>query len=462
MKTCPNCNASVIDTAKFCHKCRFNIKKYEDEKSSEVLYCTECGAELQADASFCTECGADIVGDSQGASSDTMAGFNFDGLTQLSGLANEQMYQQNGLVVENGVLTGYTGKKRSVTIYGSIEEVYDSAFEGNQIVSCVKIEEGVKVLGRKAFASCSSLVEISIPSSCKMIYTDTFKNTSIQTLIMPEYREKLVLACLSDVAQKNIDKIEISDAINERDDGVAINIELIENNVKKVIKAEEERIALEKKKEEMRREAERKRKEQEEAMAIYSRYSPGANISMGAYNHGVQAQDIKWIVLERNGDKALVISKYIIDRQKFNEISENTCWERSTIRKWLNEQFYNIAFSNQEKSKILTTTVKNSPNPQHGTSSGNDTLDKIFLLSVDEVKKYFKADSDTKCQVTLFAKNKGAYCDGAYFGYWWLRTTGQYVQNASYVFYTGGVSLMGYDASGMIFGVRPAMWISLQ
>jgi len=118
-------------------------------------------------------------------------------------------------------------------------------------------------------------------------------------------------------------------------------------------------------------------------------------------------------------------------------------------------------FCLQEKSKILTTSLRNNPNPQHGTSSGNDTYDKIFLLSTDEVKKYFKADNETRCQVTLFAKNNGAYCDGAYFGYWWLRTSGQFAQNATYIFYTGGVSAMGYDVTGTIFGVRPAMWISL-
>ena len=84
MKTCPNCKASVIDTAKFCHKCRFNIKKYEEEQESSPLYCTECGAELQADASFCTECGADVANEIA-ESCDTVEGFNFDSISSLTG-----------------------------------------------------------------------------------------------------------------------------------------------------------------------------------------------------------------------------------------------------------------------------------------------------------------------------------------------------------------------------------------
>ena len=121
MKNCPKCGASVIDTAKFCHKCRFNIKKYEEEQSSsESLYCTECGAELPSDADFCTECGADVVKTDAALSVGTSS-FNFDALSSISAVATEQLYSQNGFEVENGVLVGYTGKKRSITIFGSIE-----------------------------------------------------------------------------------------------------------------------------------------------------------------------------------------------------------------------------------------------------------------------------------------------------------------------------------------------------
>jgi hypothetical protein len=177
---------------------------------------------------------------------------------------------------------------------------------------------------------------------------------------------------------------------------------------------------------------------------------------------GTGIANLEGIVLEVNlaERKALVITKYIIDRVKFNEESKPTNWENSSIRRWLNNKFYN-SLPSVFREKILTTKVRNDPNSQHGTDSGNDTVDRIFLLSEDEVRKYYKTDNDTRCQVTLHAKNNGAYCDPAYFGYWWLRTSGQYPQKATYVFYTGGVSTMGYDVDGTIFGVRPAMWIKI-
>ncbi|MBO5287565.1 MAG: hypothetical protein J6B34_05520, partial [Clostridia bacterium] len=287
---------------------------------------------------------------------------------------------------------------------------------------------------------------------------NTFKNTALRTLILTEYKESVVLACLSETSKTNISKMKISDAVTKKDGRVCVNIELIEKTIAKAVKEEEERKAEEKRREEMRREAERKKREEE---AVYNKFNPGTIHKMGVYNHGMQIEDIEWRVLERDGNRALLISNHIIDRQKFNESSENTSWEKCSLRKWLNNDFYNTAFSSSEKSRILTTSLKNVPNPRHGTSSGNDTNDKIFLLSIDEVKKYFPSDAYTRCQVTLFAKNKGAYCDGAYFGNWWLRTSGQFAQNATYIFDIGGVSAMGYDVTGTIFGVRPAMWISL-
>ena len=58
MKTCPNCNQPVSDTAKFCGKCGFNIKKHEEENTIQNRFCTECGAKISSDLAFCTECGA--------------------------------------------------------------------------------------------------------------------------------------------------------------------------------------------------------------------------------------------------------------------------------------------------------------------------------------------------------------------------------------------------------------------
>ena len=466
MKTCPNCKASVVDSAKFCHKCRFNIKKYEEESNNDTLYCTECGAELLSDASFCSECGADVITNEVASQKDTTSSsISFESLGAISFAASEQLYAQNGLVVENGVLTGYTGKKRTVTVFGSIEEIYDGAFEGNQIITCVEIEEGIKSIGRKAFASCPSLIEVSIPKSCKILYGDVFEGDNLKILILPMYDENIIYGCISDLAKKYFDDVDIEDFCEEINGKTHVSIEKINKNAVLIKKYEEEQIAKEKRiAEEKRLNEERRKKEEEEKYQrelLETKYAIGATVKMGFYPD--RSESLEWVVLDRKDDKALLITKKIIDCRKFNEygIKDASYWSTCSLRSWLNGDFIKNSFMVLETEKIVATDLPSSTNPIYKTKDVFTVNDKIFLLSIDEVNKYFPTYEETKCTITQLAKKHGAYCDTNGYGYWWLRTTGELSTEASYIFYSGGVSTKGYDVTGTIFGVRPAMWIKI-
>lgn len=116
-------------------------------------------------------------------------------------------------------------------------------------------------------------------------------------------------------------------------------------------------------------------------------------ITFGSYpqtdESGNTKQPIEWIVLERYDNRALLLSKYILDCKKYN--SENTAitWEKCSLRNWLNNDFYLEAFDSNEQNRILTTNVINSNNSSFGTYGGNNTNDKIFCLSIEEIRKYF-------------------------------------------------------------------------
>ena len=63
-------------------------------------------------------------------------------------------------------------------------------------------------------------------------------------------------------------------------------------------------------------------------------------------------------------------------------------YEYSAIRTWLNAEFYESAFTDQEKEYILTTTVDNSLEStmnEGGQYVCDDTQDKVFLLSLSDV-----------------------------------------------------------------------------
>ncbi|MBP5781130.1 MAG: hypothetical protein J6X34_07845 [Clostridia bacterium] len=80
----------------------------------------------------------------------------------------------------------------------------------------------------------------------------------------------------------------------------------------------------------------------------------------------------------------MLLSKYGLDCQPFNKDHTSATWENCSLRAWLNDEFINTAFSDTEKAWISLTSLANPDNPEEGTSGGNDTADKVFILSLDE------------------------------------------------------------------------------
>ena len=196
---------------------------------------------------------------------------------------------------------------------------------------------------------------------------------------------------------------------------------------------------------------------------------------------GNTKEPIEWIVLDRQGDKTLLLSKYILDCKRYNNEYKDVTWETCTLRNWLNNDFYNSAFSSSEQNKIETTNVINNNNIDHGTNGGNNTNDKIFCLSIDEVRKYFgvgtKADDgyqlgkNVATQGTNFAKsedNNGnkLYVSVYHSSEWYfgnssflLRSLGAAQGVASSVNSNGYLYTSGYIVDIGNSGVRPALWI---
>lgn len=176
-------------------------------------------------------------------------------------------------------------------------------------------------------------------------------------------------------------------------------------------------------------------------------------------------EPIEWIVLERQGSKALVISKYCLTSMKYNNMYIPTTWEVSLLRGWLNTEFSVNAFTADERSMITITTNSTpdnlrDPNPEYHTIGGNDTKDRVFLLCGEEVEKYFPTQEERRAYATPYAKAAGVYVDSET-SWWWTRTPGGYqhfstiVRTNGYIQYTGGYLC---SKNG---GVRPAMWVDL-
>lgn len=190
----------------------------------------------------------------------------------------------------------------------------------------------------------------------------------------------------------------------------------------------------------------------------------GSYICFGEYeqdnDESTGKEAIEWLVLDKQGDKMLVISRYGLDRQPFHTEYEEVTWEGCSLREWLNSSFYETAFIPEEKNLILTSEVSADANPWYGTAGGNNTMDQVFLLSIDEADRFFEDDAARTCGGTPYCNALWSNEDSIYETCcWWLRSPGLYSYDAALVKRDGFVV---DGLVGNIFAVRPALWIDLK
>lgn len=181
-------------------------------------------------------------------------------------------------------------------------------------------------------------------------------------------------------------------------------------------------------------------------------------------------EDIEWLVIAKEEGRILVISEKVLDYRPYNPTGEDTTWEDCTLRIWINRIFFKEALNAKERTLIQSTTGSADWNPEYPNSyPGKATTDKVFLLSINETKKYFGSDEARKCAITDYAITQSGY-DHFQVGdtcSWWLRTIGQ---DSHYLLartdYTtsvnsdGSVDYFGTNVE-LSEGVRPAMWIDI-
>lgn len=177
-------------------------------------------------------------------------------------------------------------------------------------------------------------------------------------------------------------------------------------------------------------------------------------------------EDIEWIVLARENDRVLVISRYALickpyESTRINTNSETSVtWETCSLRKYLNGLFLTHNFSDNELSMIPTVTISADINPKYDTDSGNSTEDQVFILSITEANTYFISDSERQCQATDYCDSKGTYKESNGYCSWWLRSPGYSTNGATCVDSGGVINYNGVNVNQEHFAIRPAMWIN--
>ena len=197
-----------------------------------------------------------------------------------------------------------------------------------------------------------------------------------------------------------------------------------------------------------------------------NQYYVGEVVTFGRYeqdnNPRDGAEDIQWIVIDKDGDYIMLISKYCLDAIPYHDTLESINWEFSSLRHWLNEDFLETAFTPAQRKNIAY--VENQ-NPEHyvaKTSSGRATIDRVFILNLEEAENLFDSYASRMSGPTAYAIAQGAYINNDnLMGWWWLRTTSFKNDHVTYVASGGGVSHEGRDVNRTDAGVRPVIWVKV-
>jgi hypothetical protein len=159
--------------------------------------------------------------------------------------------------------------------------------------------------------------------------------------------------------------------------------------------------------------------------------------------------DLKILKVDVENRKALAITRDCVAQMPYHHMEgKSITWEKCTLRQWLNHEYFG-SLSPDIRGRICEAWLSNKDNPDYGTKGGQDTADKVFLLSIEEARLYFADD-----------KERIAYYEGEK-AWWWLRSPGNYGGSAAYVHSVGSLYTIGYFVDNEYGGVRPAFWLNL-
>ena len=172
-------------------------------------------------------------------------------------------------------------------------------------------------------------------------------------------------------------------------------------------------------------------------------------------------EPIGWRVLDIICGMAMIMTERLLDHGQYNEQRRDVTWDTCSLRKWLNTDFYELAFNTHERSMIAEAVLHPQEN-EYGTDGGDPSKNRVFILSVDEAKRYFAGDCDRKAEVTAYAQSNGAHYneeDGA--GCWWLRSPGCRNDLAAAVDIRGGIESAGQCVDSGLCCVRPVVIVAV-
>ena len=197
----------------------------------------------------------------------------------------------------------------------------------------------------------------------------------------------------------------------------------------------------------------------------------GSFVAFGKYpqEHGDAPEPIAWHVLDNDNGFLLLLSHDCLDCYPYNAEEKDVTWESCDLRRWLNEDFLQKAFSVEEQAQIAVSEISGNDNEDRRQKDSAVTHDKIFCLSMNEAQRYLDgADKEklSSSRATSYALSKGSYYFPSFKWYgghtwFWLRSPGENLKMTACVNQIGNIESGGRSVASTDNSVRPALRVKI-
>ena len=177
----------------------------------------------------------------------------------------------------------------------------------------------------------------------------------------------------------------------------------------------------------------------------------GDSFTIGTYKD----KPLSWkvIALDAKNERVLLLADTVLDAMYMYQGSSGSTWKDSSIRAYLNGEFYNDAFSDAEKEDIAAVSISNKAAERSDRSGDAATVDSVFILSEEEVLLYLPNEEDRLVS------------DGDGYSEWWLRTSCWDDDDERPTFLIiwedGRLDRKGMLSTNVDYSVRPAFWLDV-
>lgn len=192
----------------------------------------------------------------------------------------------------------------------------------------------------------------------------------------------------------------------------------------------------------------------------------GDTVEYGSYYSSNDVMSpITWTCIDEKDGMILLLANEAIDCKMYNNKHVSTTWADCDLREWLNSEFINIAFSDEEASCIWYSDIVNEDNNTGLVDGGINTIDQIFILSHEELDMYLPDDNSRLCFPSEYAVENGCWTSSFKSSLgcssYWVRNPGLAQVRAVYVYLNGTIINDGDFVNQTFVGVRPAMWVKI-